>query len=188
MRLSRFMFAFVAIRILPFVIGVPTAVVSAQSQTNFTLARGQVGQLKLGMTVDDIIALIGNTRVKRVDLQLEGMPTPALEIRLDGLVAARRRSMTAEIFPPSQNRIWRVTVFDRRFRTADGLGVGSTLGDIRAHHSVKMLLGEGGPVAHVEALQMSFAFGSRWYPSTRLPASARVSSVLVLLPPGDLPK
>jgi hypothetical protein len=164
-----------------------TVTVSAQPQSNFTLARGQVGQLRIGVTVDEVAVLFGNSRVKRIDLQLEGMPTPALEIRLDDAASARP-SMTAEVFPPSENRIWRVNVFDRRFRTADGLGVDSTLAEIRAHHPVQMLVGEGNVVAHVEELKMSFDFGSRWYPSTNVPASARVSSVLVLLPPGELPE
>jgi len=112
--------------------------------------------------------------VKRVDLQLEGMPTPALEIRLGNLSAARA-SLTAELFPPAENRVWRVNVFDRRFRTAEGLGIGSTLGQIRAHHKVRILVGEGGVGAYVAELQMNFGFDSRWYPSVTFPASARCS-------------
>ena len=155
-------------------------------QTDFTLARGRVGALNIAMTVDDVTAMFGDARIKRVDLHLEGMPTPALEIRLDRLTAARP-SLTAEVLP-SLNRIWRVRVFDRRFRTSAGLGVGSTLPDIQAHHHVEVLIGEGNMVAHVSELLMSFDFGSRWYSSTRLPATARVQSVLVALPPGQFPR
>ena len=172
---------------LALAITLTTVIVSAQSEPNSTLARGQVGQLKIGMTVDEVTALFGNSHVKRVDLQREGMPTPALEIRLADHATARP-SMIAEVFPPSQNRIWRVNVFDGRFRTSDGLGVDSTLAQIRAQHPVRILVGEGNVVAHVEGLQMSFDFGSRWYPSTDVPASARVVSVLILLPPAELPK
>ena len=159
----------------------------AQQQPNFTLARGRIGALRIGMTAAEMAALFGQERVKQVDLHLEGMSTPALEIRL-GDVAASRPSMTAEVFPSSENRIWRVNVFDRRFRTEEGLGIGSTLAEIRSHHRVRMQVGEGNVEAHVDELQMSFDFGSRWYPSTRLPASARVSSVCVLLSPEELPR
>jgi hypothetical protein len=166
---------------------VVSAISIAQEQTDFTLARGRIGPLKIGMTTDEVTTLFGQQRVKQVDLQLEGTPTPALEIRLGSLSEARA-SLTAEVFPATQDRIYRVNVFDRRFKTADGLGVGSTLGEVRAHHHVRMLVGEGNVVAHVDELQMSFDFGVRWYPSTQLPASARVQSVLVVLPPRELPR
>jgi hypothetical protein len=79
-----------------------------------------------------------------------------------------------------------ISVLDPRFKTADGLGIGSTLGQIRTRHVVRPLVGEGTIVGHVKDLQMSFDFGSRWYPSTRLPNTARVRSVVVLspVPPG----
>ena len=159
---------------------------TTQQQTHFTLARGQVGQLKIGITADEVIALFGNQRVKQVDLQLEGLPAPALEIRL-GNVSAAKASLVAELFPPAENRVWRVSVFDRRFKTAAGLGIGSTLGQIRARHKVRIGVGEGSVGAFAEDLQMTFDF-SQWYPSVHVPASARAKSVLVLLPPGELPK
>ena len=159
---------------------------TTRRQTHFTLARGRVGRLTIGMTVDDVIALFGDQRVKQVDLQLEGMPTPALEIRL-GNVSAAKASLVAELVSPTDNRIWRVKVFDRRFATSDGLGIGSTLGQILARHSVRMGVGEGSVGAIADDLQMTFDF-SQWYPSVHVPASARATAVLVLLPPGELPK
>ena len=93
------------------------AISLAQQQADFTLARGRVGTLTIGMTAEEVIGVFGKPRVKRVDLQREGMSTPALEIRLGGLSAARA-SLTAELFPPAHNRVWRVSVLDRRFRTA----------------------------------------------------------------------
>ena len=155
----------------------------AQQQADFTIARGRVGRLTIGMTADEVVALFGQQRVKHVDLQLEGHPTPALEIRL-GNPSAVRASLTAE----GEDRIFRVRVFDRRFRTAEGLGVGSTLGQLRAHHQVQIGAGEDAVYGYVQELQMSFAFHSPRL-SVHLPASARVQSVLVFPPvPGELPK
>jgi hypothetical protein len=155
--------------------------VDAQQRADFTLARGRIGRLKLAMTRDEVVALFGPSRVKDVDLRLEGMPAPALEIRVDS-VSALHPSFTAEI-SQSDGRINRVRVFDRRFKTAEGLGVRSTFGEIRAHHRVSLDFGEGHLYGIVEELQMSFDFGFRF--SRQLPASARVQSVLVVLRPAS---
>ena len=56
------------------------AISLAQQQADFTLARGRVGTLTIGMTAEEVIGVFGKPRVKRVDLQREGMSTPALEI------------------------------------------------------------------------------------------------------------
>jgi hypothetical protein len=76
------------------------------------------------------------------------------------------------------NRIGRVRVFDPRFKTSDGLGVGSTLGQVRAHHRVQVGFGAGSVYGYVQELPMSFDFGG--WPSSDLPDSAVVKSVLVL--------
>ena len=158
----------------------------AQQETIVTLARGRVGQLRLGMIAGEVVALFGRNRVKAVDLHREGGTTPALEVRLDSLTATKA-SLIAELFPVASNRVWRVRVFDSRFKTDEGLSIGSTLAEIQAHHKVRMLVGEGNVVAFAEDLQMSFDF-SQWFPDVNIPPTARVESIIVLLPPSELPK
>jgi len=152
---------------------------SAQTQGDFTLARGRVGALRIGMTADEVVASFGRQRVKRVDVYLEDpTPTPALEIRF-GSPSALQPSLTAEL---SDEKVYRVRVFDRRFKTADSLGIGSTLAQIRARHGVKIGVGEGSVWAISDELQLSFDF-SQFYPSVNVPPSGRAQSVLVFLTP-----
>jgi hypothetical protein len=158
--------------------------VGPQQQMDLNLVRGRVGALRIGMTADEVVRLFGRQRVKRVDLRLEGMPAPALEIRLGGSSGARP-SLIAEL-AHTDNRVWRVKVFDQRFRTARGLGVGSTVAEIRTHHKVQTVTGEGTNGVYVEELRMTFDFGWALPDFPRIPASARVQSVLVL--PAAIPK
>jgi hypothetical protein len=79
---------------------------SAQTLGDFTLARGRVGALRIGMTADEVVASFGRQRVKRVDVYLEDpTPTPALEnpfwksFRSPAL--ANRRTLRREGLPGS---------------------------------------------------------------------------------------
>ena len=87
----------------------------AQPQTDFTIARGHIGALRIGMTADEVIALFGTQSVKRVGLYQENPdPAPGLEIRL-GSISASKPSLTVELYPG--NTVYRVQVFDKRYKT-----------------------------------------------------------------------
>jgi hypothetical protein len=77
-----------------------------------------------------------------------------------------------------EKRVWGIEVHDARFKTADGLGVSSTLGQIRERHSAKLEVGEGSVVAGVDDLGMSFDF-SAFYPSVEVPSTARAQSIWI---------
>lgn len=157
---------------------------AASATADFTLSRGRAGQLQIWMTVDQVVALYGQQAITPVDLHLEGESSPALQIQLDGATISHP-SIIAEQFPPTPDRIWRVTVYDPRFRTNDGLGVGSTLADIRSKQNVVIEIGEGSVYGYAAALEMSFDFGGQWYPWTDLPPDATAQSVLIVVPPGE---
>ena len=48
-----------------------------------------------------------------------------------------------------------MSVYDPRFRTREGVGVGSTLGELRSHYAVNLLT-ELGLAGHVPSLELSF--------------------------------
>ena len=156
----------------------------AQPASDFTLARGKAGALLLGATPDDVIALFGRDNVTRVDLHLEGSPTPALEIRIQGGPVGHP-SLVAELFPPNPDHVWRVNIYDQRFRTIDGLGIGSTFAEVQGRHDTRIGNGEGATYAAVRELNMSFNFGDFLITRT-IPAAARVQSVLIFIPSNEL--
>ena len=147
--------------------------------------RGKVGSVAIGSVAETIYEEFGD-RARLVDLRLEGQLTPALEIRLFGVQTPV--SLVAEI-SPSNNKlvVTRIRVLDPRFRTKEGVGVGSTYSDLRQHYAIDWVgPGEGDFFARVEALGISFMLdmsaaqgASKIRDPMRVPAEARVVGMLI---------
>lgn len=134
------------------------------SKEDLLLSPGQAGQLKLGMSIDEVYGRYGRENTRLLDLYPEGMFNPALAIYLN----KGRRGQPALVAEIGWKENWvvsRLFVYDPRFKTKEGIGVGSSLGDLRKLYPV---LGpawmEGEVNATVEELKMSFGIDTKGMP------------------------
>jgi hypothetical protein len=124
----------------------------------FLLARTKAGNIEIGATVDEVYGLAGRSNVRLVAQFNEGFFTPVLEVSMSGASADPAFILEIREWPCPGFSVWAIQVLDSRFRTQEGLGVGSTLGELRRAFKLEVGVGEGSQYAFAEALQMSFGF------------------------------
>lgn len=156
-----------------------------RSQGSFVLERGRAGQFELGMTVDETYRLVGREYVHLVASLPEGMFQPELQIQLPGFPGGPALTATIREWPCGEFALWGILVHDSRFRTSNGLGVGSTLGDLKRQYRAARVTGidtDSGPVVVVSELGLTF----RMKPARSFTDMSRVSSVWVFPQPDDV--
>jgi hypothetical protein len=121
----------------------------------FLLSAGRAGPFEIGDSIDDVYRRVGRERVALVDLFKEGFFSPAIEIRLPDAPASPAIVADIREWPCGDFSIWGMDVRDSRFRTRDGFGVGSTVGELRRVYRVQASHAEGESV-FVDALKLSF--------------------------------
>lgn len=160
--------------------------VRSDAQDNFLLAKHRAGEIEIGMTIDDLRTRYEPSSTKLAATYPEGMFTPVLEIYLNGAAKKGRPQLVIGIDKDREWIVSSIQVNDIRFRTANGIGVGSTLGEIRKAYAVKWIdFGEGPLYANVEEIGMSFELDFKepppeWYRTKNqrlIPDSAKVVAV-----------
>ena len=165
-----------------------SARVQAADDDSFVLSAGKAGAVKIGVRVDELYSKVGRQNTMLVDKLTEGYFSPVIELFLGP--DTKHPSMEATV--GSGFTIANITVFDSAFKTDNGIGVGSTLGDIRRKYKVDWIdFGEGPLFARVEAIGMSFALdysnpSAEWYQTRNMnliPDKAKVRSILLMTAP-----
>jgi hypothetical protein len=130
----------------------------------FLLDAGLAGDIEVGMSVDQIAARVGQEWLTLRATFPEGRFQPVLEVAspwVDNGPALSARVTASNCYHGFfVGPIW---VFDRRFKTAEGVGIGSTLGDLRRGYGVDALkLSVGGeegspPSARLDRIGLIFS-------------------------------
>ncbi|HEX7081670.1 MAG TPA: hypothetical protein VF329_11700 [Gammaproteobacteria bacterium] len=135
---------------------VVSASLAACSKAPPTIEAGGVGDVRIGVSAEALEEAYPPERRQRVDLRLEGMPAPAFELMPEG--TTRPDALVAELIEQDGTlRVFRIRIRDAALETEHGVGVGDTVGDLRASYALGRLIGgEGNLGIRVPALSATF--------------------------------
>ena len=105
---------------------------------DFSLAPGKAGVLSVGMAVDQLYTHFDRTQTRLLDRQQEGKFTPAIALHLNPDIPSA--TLLAQLHYSINNRwvLGPITISDPRYKTSQGIGVGSTLKQLQTHHVVTL--------------------------------------------------
>jgi hypothetical protein len=153
----------------------------------FTLDTARAGLFEIGIGKDEIpeiASVYGDVTIEEIDLNLEGMYTPAVEITFPGESSP---GLVLEIWPDVPGNVYRIKVLSGRFKTEHGTGVSSTVAEFWEFYSFgDVYCGESGnPVMFIDQLGASVVItpGDWWVMGEVQgvpPADAVVEAILIL--------
>ena len=149
-------------------VGLWIALQPERQQAERLLTGERAGKIALGMTVDAVYAAYGRENVALVDLYGEGHFTPAIQIFLP---SERGTPVAVATIAAVCGRyvVMGVSVSSAYFRTGDGLGVGSTLREVRQRYPGARINREEQPSLIVSDARLTFATSDdRFTDSTRV--------------------
>jgi len=164
----------------------PPAEPGADDEDLSLLGNGRAGLFEVGMsgeTIAEIAQAYGDVELEEVDLMLEGMHAPAIEITFPQDTS---ESLVLEL-DIEDATVYRINVYSDSFVTDRGTGPGSTFSDLQDNYRFEgVFWGEtGNPLVIIEELNASVILvpGEWWnigILEENIPPDTKISSFLIL--------
>ncbi|MGV3504383.1 MAG: mechanosensitive ion channel protein MscS [Adhaeribacter sp.] len=137
--------------------------VSPADPASYRISPGQAGPIRIGMQVSELKEKLPG-QLKETVLHLEGQPYKAFQIgQFESGVLVEEKCR-----PDCQ--VWRIQVRDAAYRTGEGLGVGSSLGEVKKHYPISFLgPGETEIVAISKQKKITFLLDVSGLPEKKVP-------------------
>lgn len=155
----------------------------------FRLVPSQAGLARIGMTVDELNASVPAAMLVEKEVNREGQLYTVYEILND--TYSQETGLVAEPLCDPECRIYRIEVRDRKYQTEEGIGIGSTYGQVRQTLPIAYAsAAEGNLVAVSEEAGMSFLLDQTAFSGEELrniqkeniPDSTLVTGILLVEP------
>ncbi len=159
-----------------------TQLATNKALDNKSIISGSVGDVKVGMTIDELYSVVGKDNTELVDAYAEGMFSPIVAI----YKTAKQKSIVMHVAVASNNRgfiVDSIEVFDDSYITSKGIGVNSKLGDIKASYKISRIIETDGGVIVIldkSLLRVSFKLEQlEFTDSNGYPDTLKVKSLLI---------
>ena len=135
-----------------------TSLVATAQESPHLIAPGQAGNVRIGDYASSVYRLYPREQRRLFDLELEGSLTPALALTLSG--SETEGGIVAELWIRNNALVvYRIQVRDPVMKTAEGIGVGSTMAELRsAYQEVDDIASFGEPGIYVVVESLGFSF------------------------------
>jgi TonB family protein len=147
----------------------------------FLVAPDRVGRIWIGMTVSALSGMMPSTQLRQVPRR-----TPRGGVTTDIEIALEPDGPAALVANIDGERVRQIEVRSNRFRTVEGIGIGTALGELRRRDSgLRVVMCDRGPCAVMTSPRYTFeldATATTASDLTQIPDSALVTGVLVAAP------
>lgn len=141
---------------------------TTHQKSDWQISKNLIGPVRVGMPVAEMRKVVPAPQLKEVPITREGKGYKAYEIR-QSESDPQAGLLIEEICQPTC-KVWRIQVHNPAYKTKEGLGIGSTLGDVKKHYKISFLgTGETEIVAVSEDAKLTFMLDVSKVPPKQVP-------------------